>query len=107
MFHFFKGWRKAPRQSEGSHLGFHPSPDVKASRHPDGVVLIHRSRGTVFSANRVGAIIWTGAAEGHSLDQLSHSISHEFHIPPADAQQDAAQFLAELAAEGLLVADAN
>jgi len=99
--------RKAPGRPEPGHLGFHVAPDVKASVHSEGIVLINLSRGTVFSANRVGAMIWNAAAERWSLDRVAASISSEFHIPAQTAQQDAAEFLAQLAAEGLLVTDAS
>lgn len=91
---------------EPSPLGFRIAPDVKASLHSDGVVLIHHGRGTVFSANRIGAAIWNGAAERWSLDRVAGSISSEFDIPAQTAQQDTLDFLAQLAAEGLLVSDA-
>jgi len=97
--------RKAPNKLEPDHLKLRVAPDVKASLHPNGVVLIHLGRGTVFSANRVGAMIWKGAAEGWSLGKVAESISSELHVAPATVQQDAAEFLAQLAAEGLLVPD--
>jgi hypothetical protein len=65
------------------------------------------SRGIVFSANRAGAIVWNAVSERWPLDRIAESISCEFHIPARDAQQDAAEFLAQLAAEGLLVPDAK
>jgi hypothetical protein len=103
-----KNWlARKPAPSEPGRIKFHVAADVKASHHPDGVVLIHMGRGTVFSANRVGALIWKGAARQCSLDQVTACISGEFHIPPQTAAQDAAEFLEQLTAEGLLVRDAN
>ena len=99
--------REAPNEFEADHLKFRVAPDVKASLHPDGVVLIHLGRGTVFSANRVGAMIWNGAAARWSTDKIAKSISSEFHLAPATVQQEAAEFLVQLAAEGLLVRDAS
>jgi len=99
--------RKESDRSEPGHLGFRIAPDVKASLHSEGVVLIHLGSGTVFSANRAGAMIWNAAAERWSLDRVAASISNEFHISTQAAQQDASEFLAQLAAEGLLVADAS
>src|SRR5580658_3070989 len=92
--------RKTSSQPNPGHSGFHVAPNVKASVHSDGVVLIHLDKGTVFSANRVGAMIWNGAAEGRSLNQVAASISAEFHLPPQTVQEDATEFLAQLAAEG-------
>jgi hypothetical protein len=94
------------RPKRGS-VGFQIAADVTASRHSDGLVLIHLGKGVVFSANRVGALIWDGAVERWSLDRVAESISSEFHIPRETARQDAMDFLAQLASEGLVVADAN
>jgi hypothetical protein len=94
-------------QSKRGSLGFHIAADVTASRHSDGLVLLHQSKGVVFSANRVGALIWKGAIERWSLNRVADSISSEFHISRETAWQDATDFLAQLASEGLLVADAN
>jgi hypothetical protein len=88
-------------------LGFRIAPDVKASAHAGGIVLINLNRGIVFSANRVGAAIWNGAAQRWSLDRVVDSISGEFAIPAQTAHEDAAEFLAQLAAEGLLIPDVN
>jgi hypothetical protein len=98
--------KKPDRLGPGA-LGFRVAPDVKASLHSEGVVFLHTSRGTVFSANRVGAMIWNGAAKRWSLDRVAESISNEFHVGSQTARQDAAEFLAQLAAEGLVVPDAN
>jgi hypothetical protein len=86
---------------------FRVAPEVKASQHADGVVLIHLGKGTVFSANRVGAMIWNGVAERRSLEKVAESISGVFHIPTQTVRHDAAVFLAQLQAEGLLVPDAS
>jgi hypothetical protein len=64
-------------------------------------------RGKVFSANRIGAMIWNGAAERWSLDRIAESIGREFHVGAPTARRDAAEFLAQLAAEGLVVPDAS
>jgi hypothetical protein len=89
---------------------FRFAPDVNASQHPNGVVLIHLGRGTVFPANRVGAIgaiIQNGVAERRSLEKAAEPIGSESHIPPQTVRQDAAVFLAQLQAEGLLVPHAS
>jgi hypothetical protein len=102
------GRRKtAPCKSNCGLLGFRVAPDVKASVNSEGVVLLDVSRGTVFSANRVGAMIWNAAAERWTLDRVAESIGSEFHIPPQAAQRDAAEFVAQLAKEGLLVPETN
>jgi len=94
-------------QLNGGPLSLRIAAHVKASLHADGVVLMDLNQGTVFSANRAGAIIWNAAVERWSLDRVVASISTEFHVPAQTAQEDAAEFLAQLAAAGLLVADSN
>ena len=82
-------------------------PHVTASLHGDGVVWLNLNSGKVFSANRVGALIWSGVLERRSADQVAESISREFPISREAARADAAEFLAQLSAEGLLVASSN
>ncbi|HUB82768.1 MAG TPA: PqqD family protein [Bryobacteraceae bacterium] len=100
------GKQKPPR-SLPLRSGFRVAPGVKASQHSEGLVLINLSRGTVFSANRAGAIIWNAAVDRWPLERIAESISSEFHVPAGAARDDAADFIAQLAAEGLLVPDAN
>ena len=104
-----KNWFSRSPRPDAHHAcaRFRIAPDVKASVHPDGVVLIHMSKGTVFSANRAGALIWSAATRQGSLDKLAQAISGEFQVPRETAERDAADFLEELKAEGLLIADAN
>jgi hypothetical protein len=83
------------------------APEVKASPNANGLVLIHLGKGTVFSANRVGAMIWNAVAERLSIEKVAETISAEFQIPAQTVRRDAAEFLAQLQAEGLLVPDAN
>ena len=94
-------------KANSSHSGFRISQHVKASLNSDGLVLINLRRGTVFSANRVGAMIWSAAAERCGFDRVAEEISREFHIPVETAREDAASFLAQLASEGLLIVDAH
>jgi hypothetical protein len=79
------------------------APAVRASGHPEGVVLIHTARGIVFTSNRVGAMIWTGIAQRSTLDGLTASISREFQVPADTARKDTLEFLDQLEAAGLVV----
>ena len=79
------------------------SPDVKASPHANGVVFLHRTKGTVFAANRIGARIWHGSGEGKSVERIAAEISREFGVPEELAQRDARDFLRELENAGILV----
>lgn len=83
------------------------SPDVRASVHRDGLVVIHFGKGTVFSANRAGARIWTGVVEQWNAEDLMRCISDEFNITLEIARRDAAAFIDQLKSEGLLIAEAR
>ena len=106
MINFFKAAWRRKRQQRAAALRLRVAPEVKASLHLDGVVLIHLRKGTVFSANRAGARIWMGAAEQWSMDRLIRSISEEFNVSLEIAQRDAMDFIKHLIAEGLLTGDA-
>jgi hypothetical protein len=99
--------RGMPCKVHAAGLGFRIAQDVKASTHAGGIVLINLNRGTVFSANRVGAVIWSAAGQRWSMDRVVDSISREFAIPAQTAHDDTVEFLAQLATEGLLIPDTN
>jgi len=107
MISIFRSALNRLAHGEQGLLRFHAAPDVKASLHAGGMVLIHLGKGTVFSSNRVGAMIWEGATERRSLDEVAASISGAFDIPRQTVREDAAAFLSQLQAEGLLVPDGN
>ena len=94
-----------PKQISGDGAALRVSPDVKASVHPDGIVLIHLSSGVVFSANRVGAMIWNAVAQRENVHALAASISHNFAVDAQTAERDVASFMAQLEAERLLISD--
>src|SRR5436190_24351881 len=100
MLSFFRRSHPQASSRRPPHYGlsFHPAPDVKASLHADGVVLIHHAKGTVFSANRVGAMIWKGITERWGVDRVAASISEEFAIPQQTVLDDTVEFLAQLEA---------
>ena len=101
-------WRRQnPPQGQRGPLGFRVAPGVKASQHSQGLVLINQGRGTVFAANRAGAMIWMAAADCWPLERIAEIISSEFHVSATTAKDDAAQFIAQLTAEGLLLPEAN
>jgi len=104
MKRFQRSSQPASRSTQPG-LRFRAAPEVKASVHSEGVVLIHIGKGIVFSANRVGAMIWDGATKQWSIERVVRSISEAFQIPAHAVERDAASFLAELQAEGLLIPD--
>ena len=103
MSGFLKWTRRKQTETPEGLLGFHTAPDVKASPHAEGIVLISHGRGVVFSANRTGAVIWNAAVECGSLARVVESLCREFHIEPDAARNDVQEFIGQLVAEGLLV----
>jgi hypothetical protein len=78
------------------------SQEVRASIHPDGVVLIHLGTGNVFTTNRIGAAIWIGLTDGWTNAAIIRLLTTEFNVARATAQRDADEFLRQLTGAGLL-----
>ena len=89
-------------KSEAS--GYRPSPDVTASEHGGGLVLLDHARGAVHTSNPVGARIWRGLDAGEPLEAIASSIARDFGVADSVARADAGRFVDELRAAGLLVA---
>jgi len=83
------------------------SPDVIASAHPDGVVFLHVGKGDLFNSNPIGARIWRGLAEHEPMGAVTAGIAREYGVEPARVERDAAEFLADLEAQGFLAHGAN
>lgn len=103
---FFK--RKArvgPARSQqdcGPEVRFTISPDARASQDQAGIVFLHVGSGAVFSSNCIGARIWRGLRDRDSLETITADISGEYGVPGEQVRQDAAGFVADLEAKGLL-----
>ena len=48
--------------------------------HDDGLVALDPQSGIVFSANRIGALIWTQLEQRISLDAIASDISRAYRI---------------------------
>ena len=68
----------------------------------DGAVFLNVERGVIFKSNRVGSRIWQGVLNQESLAAMAAQISREYAVSQKQVAQDAAQFLAQLEAEGFL-----
>ena len=71
--------------------------------HKDGVVFLHSSKGAVFTANRVGSSMWQGICAGQTVDEMTIAVSREYDAPAEVVGRDAATFLSDLLAEGILI----
>jgi hypothetical protein len=83
-------------------IRFSLSPDARASVRGDGVVFLDVNSGSVFTSNRIGARIWRGLLEHEGMDAIAANISHEYAVPRQQVEEDAAGFIADLEAAGLL-----
>ena len=76
-----------------------------AARELDGEMMIMSARdSTLFNLNAVGTAIWNAADGTTSLkDIVQHRVCAEFDVEPAQALEDAENFVRELAEHGILV----
>lgn len=89
-------------RNEVNVLSFTVNPEAAASFHDDGVVILHTSKGTLFTANRTGARIWRGIEQQLSLEVIANGISDEYQIAPRTAREHTICFLAELERQSLI-----
>jgi len=82
---------------------FQVLPSGRASIHPDGAVFLNIEHGVIFKSNSVGSRIWRGVQRQESPAAMAAAISREYNIPEKRAEEDTAQFLAQLEAEGFLI----
>jgi hypothetical protein len=75
---------------------------MSVSVHDDGLVALDPKSGVVFSANRIGALIWTQLEQRISLDAIASEISRAYRIDRAVAVEDICRFLTDLQRRGLL-----
>jgi hypothetical protein len=75
---------------------------ISVAVHDDGLVALDPRSGVVFSANRIGALIWTRLEQRISLQVIASEISRAYRIDRAIALKDLCRFLADLHRRGLL-----
>ena len=85
-----------------SNFSFSPSPEATASAHDDGIVILHTSKGKVFSSNKTGALIWRGIEQRRSFDGIVEEISAAFQIATTTARTHAIKFLVALEQQSLI-----
>lgn len=79
-----------------------PAAGVASSIHPDGMILLHATRGQLYSANSIGALIWSSILAGNSLNRIATELACVYDVLPAVAEEGARLFCAELTARELL-----
>ena len=78
------------------------APNVIASGHDQGVILLDRASGRLFAANRTGARIWEGLERRLTLESIAQSLSVAHHISLDAARAHTTTFIATLAHHQLL-----
>jgi hypothetical protein len=87
---------------QSSRRRFTASPDVAASVHENGLVLLHVSTGHMFASNRTGARIWSGVKERQPAETIAREISTTYQIDRLTAQSHVERFLVELERQNLV-----
>ena len=75
---------------------------TRATTRPDGIVLLNIDKGSVFTANLVGARIWKGITTQENLKTIANSVAQQYSIPVEEAETDIAEFVSELQSHGFL-----
>jgi hypothetical protein len=73
-----------------------PAPHVRANVSDDGLILMDIRSGQIFSANPIGARIWSGIEQGHSLSAIVQSIISDTGVDAAIVERDATEFVKTL-----------
>ena len=82
--------------------GFIVSPEAVASFHDDGIVILHTSKGTLFTANKAAARVWHGIEQRLPLEAIAEEISGVYQIGQSTAREHTLRFLAQLERHALI-----
>jgi hypothetical protein len=78
------------------------APEVRASVHQNGLVLLHIPSGKIFQSNRTGSQIWQGLSNGLQPDAIATDISRDYGVPRGLVEQHTSSFLTELLRHGFV-----
>ncbi len=82
--------------NQSSDFSFTMNPDVAASIHDTGIVILHTGSGSLYSSNGSGARIWRGIEQQLPLDAIAGEISDEFQIDGPVAREHVDRFVSAL-----------
>ena len=83
--------------------GLQVAESTRATTRPDGIVLLNIEKGSVFTANLVGARIWRGITDQENLRTIASALALQYSIPMDQAEKDTADFVSELQSQGFLL----
>jgi hypothetical protein len=78
------------------------STDVRASITDDGIILLDIATGQIFSANAVGARIWSGLEAGLPMAAIVDRIAADSGVARAIVERDAHAFVDALKTRELI-----
>lgn len=79
-----------------------PNASVQGRQLENEAVLVLPDKGEVKVLNEVGARIWALTDGRQSVRQIAATISAEYHVDQSVAEADTLEFVAQLAAKGLV-----
>lgn len=82
--------------NQPSDSSFTMSPEVAASIHDTGIVILHTGSGSLYSSNGSGARIWRGIEQQLPLEAIAGEISNEFQIAGPVAREHVYRFVTAL-----------
>jgi hypothetical protein len=80
-------------------------PRVIFENVDDELILVHMERGTYYSTDDVGALIWSRIESGASAEDLRATIASRYDADPGTIADAVADFLARLLREELVVVE--
>jgi len=83
-------------------INFILNPEASTSFHDDGVVILHTGKGSLFTANHIGARIWRGIEQQLSLEAIANGISDAYQVASNTAREHTIRFLAQLEQQMLI-----
>lgn len=89
----------------GSRL--YASTETTSCQQKEGVVILRPSKGLIFSANHVGAAIWTAIQAGETVAAMALGLADTYGITREIAERDCLAFCVELCNSGLACIDRN
>ena len=98
----------APQAHPEARLNVYRRSAAVASRQISGETLVVPIRGkvgdlsSIYSFNATGSVLWAALEQPRSLENLATALCQSFDVAWGDACQDAAAFVQEMQAAGLL-----
>lgn len=82
-----------------------PSPAVRASVSPDGLVLLDIRGGVLLASNPIGAHIWQLIEQRHTVAEIASQLVVDYDVSAARAKHDVIAFVTGLVECGLVTVD--